>query len=337
MNNRHPRKQPGGARLLLQLPILALSAASLVGCASSGSLNTGFAGNLASARDTSYVRQADYMQLGARTTPPTGFLDFCIRRPAECDLRIAEQSAATPVETQSLVQKVVYRKYLWSVAFQRNQGGVQTSSLSRAADADVNWRASGQRQNAAESAQDDIVMASSTVDTPLADGADAAPSAEDAAIDAVVRAQDATVQEIRRAPVQIALTDDAKGELNMVNRMINSMIIETTDQANYGVDDYWTEPLEDGKAGPKRGDCEDYVLEKRKAPITAGVPESALSIAVVTTRRGELHAVLLVATNQGELVLDSLSPWVTAWRDTPYKWVERQAPGEPMIWVRAIG
>ena len=336
MNNRHPHKQPGGARLLLQLPILALSAASLVGCASSGNLHTGFTGNLAAARDTSYVREAGYMQLGARTTPPTGFLDFCIRKPTECDLRVAEQAAATPVETQSLVQKVIYRKYLWSVAFQRNQGApVQTASVSR--DVDVSWRSAGQRQNVAESAQDDMVMASSTVDTPLADGADSAPSAEDAAIDAVVRAEDATVQDVRRSPVQIALTDDAKGELNMVNRMINSMIIETTDMANYGVDDYWTEPLEDGKAGPKRGDCEDYVLEKRKALITAGVPEAALSIAVVTTRRGELHAVLLVATNEGELVLDSLSPWITSWRDTPYKWVERQAPGEPMIWVRAIG
>ena len=337
MNNRHPRKQPSVNRLLLQLPILALSAASLVGCASSGSVNTGFTGNLAAAPDRAYVRQADYMQLGARTTPPTGFLDFCIRQPSECDLRVAEQSAATPVETHTLVQKVIYRKYLWSVAFQRNRAPVQTSSVSRPGDAEVNWRSAGDRLNTAESAQDDIVLASSTVDTPLADGADSAPSAEDAAIDAVVRAEDATVRDIRRAPVQIALTDDAKGELNMVNRMINSMIIETTDRANYGVEDYWTEPLEDGKAGPKRGDCEDYVLEKRKALIAAGVPESALSIAVVTTRRGELHAVLLVATNQGEVVLDSLSPWVTGWRDTAYKWVERQAPGEPMIWVRAIG
>ena len=76
------------------------------------------------------------------------------------------------------------------------------------------------------------------------------------------------------------------------------------------------------------------MLEKRRALIARGVPAAALSIAVVTTNQGEGHAVLLVDTNQGEVVLDSLSPSIVSWRDIPYSWVERQVPGEPMIWVR---
>ena len=42
---------------------------------------------------------------------------------------------------------------------------------------------------------------------------------------------------------------------------------------------------------------------------------------MVRTRCGEGHAVLLVATDQGALVLDSLSPWIVGWQEAPYAWV----------------
>lgn len=119
--------------------------------------------------------------------------------------------------------------------------------------------------------------------------------------------------------------------VNGVNRRVNRQIRHTDDIRNFGVQDYWTVPRGDRA----RGDCEDFVLAKRRALIEAGVPAAALSIAIVDTRGGESHAVLLIAAEQGEFVLDSLTPWVTRWDRVNYVWRERQLPGRPFDWVRA--
>jgi hypothetical protein len=94
--------------------------------------------------------------------------------------------------------------------------------------------------------------------------------------------------------------------------------------------DRWATPL---AQGDQYGDCEDYVLEKRRALIAAGVPEDALSIAVATTTWGESHAVLLVTTDQGDYVLDSLTPWILPWRKASLTWRERQVAGAPFRWA----
>lgn len=121
--------------------------------------------------------------------------------------------------------------------------------------------------------------------------------------------------------------------LNRVNGEVNTAIQRSTDIATYGVEDYWNTPLEDGR---RRGDCEDYVLEKERALIAAGYPRQALNIALVTTHWGEGHAVLLVATSEGEYVLDNLSPWIVNWREAPYRWDRRQVNGEAFNWVMII-
>lgn len=117
--------------------------------------------------------------------------------------------------------------------------------------------------------------------------------------------------------------------LNRINRMVNRRIRQASDQAVFGQADYWQAPVGDGAYG----DCEDYVLAKRKALIEAGVPEAALSIAIVETRWGESHAVLLVTGETGEVVLDSLSSWISRWDRVDYVWRERQAPGQVFEWV----
>jgi len=76
------------------------------------------------------------------------------------------------------------------------------------------------------------------------------------------------------------------------------------------------------------------VLEKRKALVEQGVPGGNLSIAVVMLRTGVAHAVLLVATDHGELVLDSLSSWILPWNQLDYRWISRQAPGQQLVWVK---
>lgn len=119
--------------------------------------------------------------------------------------------------------------------------------------------------------------------------------------------------------------------LEAVNRRINRTIRRSSDQETFGQPDVWVAPV----GARPRGDCEDYVLAKRRALIEAGTRPEALSIALVTTRRGEAHAVLLVATADGEYVLDNLSPWVVRWDQAPYEWQERQLPGSALTWVRA--
>lgn len=118
--------------------------------------------------------------------------------------------------------------------------------------------------------------------------------------------------------------------LHRVNAKVNRTIIEQLDRQTYGADDYWNTPLEDGL---KVGDCEDYVLEKERSLIASGLPRNALNIALVNTAWGESHAVLLVATSEGEYVLDNLSPWIVRWHETSYRWVRRQVNGEPFHWV----
>lgn len=120
--------------------------------------------------------------------------------------------------------------------------------------------------------------------------------------------------------------------ITRTNDAVNRAIRPQTDLATYGVSEFWTTPLENGA---KFGDCEDYVLEKRRALLAAGVPATALSIAVVRTRRNDAHAVLLVASDAGEYVLDSLTPWVLPWMQTRYQWRERQVAGSASRWAMA--
>ena len=128
------------------------------------------------------------------------------------------------------------------------------------------------------------------------------------------------------------LTSELARLIASVNDRVNRALVQRTDRAIYGVDEYWAAPLEHGL---KAGDCEDFALEKRHALLAAGVPSSALSLAVVLTPRGETHAVLLVATSRGELVLDSLTPWILPWNQTRYRWRARQVAGSASHWAIA--
>ena len=117
-----------------------------------------------------------------------------------------------------------------------------------------------------------------------------------------------------------------------VNAEVNAAIHAEDDLRVYRQADYWTIPRATGRARPV-GDCEDFALTKRERLIAQGVPAEALSIALVTTRTGLSHAVLLVATDQGEYVLDNLTPWVVHWTEARLTWRERQAPGQMLTWV----
>lgn len=128
-------------------------------------------------------------------------------------------------------------------------------------------------------------------------------------------------------PVKKALTPASWSELNTVNDYVNTNVPQVEDIANYGVSEHWSYPNARG------GDCEDLALLKRKMLIERGWPASDLLIAVVREWNGEGHAILVVDTDKGELVLDNKNWAIVAWNDTPYTWIKRQSRERPYIWV----
>ncbi len=123
-----------------------------------------------------------------------------------------------------------------------------------------------------------------------------------------------------------ALTEASWQQLVAVNDLINATVAPVTDQNLYNVNEYWTYP--NGS-----GDCEDFALEKRRQLIAHGWSPSALMMAVVRQQNGEGHAVLMVRTDRGDLVLDNQDGRVLLWKDTPYEFVKRQSQADPRKWV----
>ncbi|MDQ0318413.1 putative transglutaminase-like cysteine proteinase [Pararhizobium capsulatum DSM 1112] len=123
------------------------------------------------------------------------------------------------------------------------------------------------------------------------------------------------------AQSQVAYTSKVRGLLASVNRSVNRSIRPVRES-----NDVWT-------LNPRQGDCDDYAVTKRSRLIRAGIPSGALRIAVVRTRSGEGHAVLLVKTNAGEFALDNLRQTIVKRSQTGYRYVS-VASANPMRWTR---
>jgi len=129
------------------------------------------------------------------------------------------------------------------------------------------------------------------------------------------------------APRDVVLTPTAWADMIKVNAWVNDNIKPITDLEHWGVVERWNYP-DDGQ-----GDCEDYVLLKRRMLMQAGWPREALLITVVRDKKGDGHAVLTVKTNRGEFILDNQEPQVLAWNKTGYRFVKRQSQSDPNTWV----
>jgi predicted transglutaminase-like cysteine proteinase len=139
-----------------------------------------------------------------------------------------------------------------------------------------------------------------------------------------------TPDECRGGPSQprdVVMTQSAWRDLTRVNRWVNENVRPMTDMEHWGVIEKWSLPT-DGY-----GDCEDYVLLKRKMLMDAGWPREALLITVVRDKMGEGHAVLTVKSDRGEFILDNQNENVVAWTETGYRFVKRQSQSDPNIWV----
>ena len=139
--------------------------------------------------------------------------------------------------------------------------------------------------------------------------------------------------ECRTRPTQprdVMLNSAAWKDLERVNLFVNTHVKPMTDMEHWGVVERWNYP-DDGY-----GDCEDYVLQKRKLLMQAGWPREALLITVVRDKHGDGHAILTVKTDKGEFILDNQNDQILLWSDTGYRFVKRQSQSDPNVWV-ALG
>lgn len=124
----------------------------------------------------------------------------------------------------------------------------------------------------------------------------------------------------------VVLDENTFAKLDKVNRQVNASIRPRADRGRGPLKDVWS-------IAPREGDCEDYALTKRHMLLKAGWPSSALLIAVARTAEGEGHAVLVVRTSVGDVVLDNLNARIRSSSDSGLHWVKMQSPSDPRRWM----
>ncbi len=134
----------------------------------------------------------------------------------------------------------------------------------------------------------------------------------------------------RRADYREPLNAQRWNELTSVNAHVNNSVRYVTDAALYQMAEFWTYPQ-------GVGDCEDYVLAKRKLLLDKGWPAESLLIGVALDLDNLRHAVLIATTDHGDFVLDNQLTSVVAWADTGYTWEKRQTSANANIWVALTG
>ena len=125
----------------------------------------------------------------------------------------------------------------------------------------------------------------------------------------------------------VALSRALWSQIVAVNNAVNTRVTPRTDMEIWGREEVWSYPTN------SIGDCEDYVLEKRRLLMKAGIPAGNLLITVVRQPNGDGHAVLTVNTDRGDYVLDNLDGRVLVWTATPYTYLKRQSSKNSGAWV----
>ena len=114
-------------------------------------------------------------------------------------------------------------------------------------------------------------------------------------------------------PPKIILDQQSWDKINEINTDVNTTVKYKSDLALYQQPDFWT-------IAESEGDCDDYVLTKRKRLHEAGVAKDVMRIATCWTENGEYHAVLLLETNAGTLVLDNRFNNILHFQELMYSW-----------------
>jgi predicted transglutaminase-like cysteine proteinase len=129
---------------------------------------------------------------------------------------------------------------------------------------------------------------------------------------------------------RVSLTPSRWDMLRKINAHVNSVIEPVSDQDLYAVPERWDYPI-------AAGDCEDYVLLKKRYLQELALPAESLAITVVLDEAGEGHAVLMVMTDEGDFVLDNRRSEILRWSQTNYRFLKRQSQEDPRVWVAFSG
>jgi predicted transglutaminase-like cysteine proteinase len=124
---------------------------------------------------------------------------------------------------------------------------------------------------------------------------------------------------------RIELTGENSELLDRVNRDVNAAIEPVQKSYGKNLGEAWT-------IAPFTGDCNDYAVTKRHELLRSGLPAKALRLAVVKTKSGSGHLVLLVATTKGDLMLDNLTDAMVPWQNTDYQWMKIQSATDARSW-----
>jgi predicted transglutaminase-like cysteine proteinase len=254
------------------------------------------------------AKQVGEMAVGERMLAPTAFYAYCLRTD-DC-LSVGDDKTPTVSEAaQALPTQSILLRASTAVLAQATADPWQDAFARARAERDV--ATAGITLSPSRWSLGGAFGAARSLQTaPVEQGASSAPS-----------------------EVRVTLDKKTRDELRKVNKRVNGMIRPESDMTLFHQIDVWGAKV--GSDGRLYGDCEDYVLIKRRQLIETGLPAEALSIAVARNTRGELHAVLIVATDRGDYVMDNLSYWVRPWSEVPYKWIMRQVNGSAGDW-RAV-
>lgn len=128
---------------------------------------------------------------------------------------------------------------------------------------------------------------------------------------------------------KLAMSPERWNLIYQVNAYVNGKIAPISDQDLYGEPERWAYPTD-------AGDCEDYLLLKKRSLQELGFPPEALLITVVLDEKNEGHAVLTVTTDGGDFILDNRRNDVLRWSDTGYTFLKRQSHVDPVQWVALV-
>ncbi len=129
---------------------------------------------------------------------------------------------------------------------------------------------------------------------------------------------------------RMSMTPEDWNTLFQINRAVNVAVKPVSDMDLYGVEERWAYPKD-------AGDCEDYLLLKKRELEKLGFHSGSLLITVVLDEKNDGHAVLTVATEKGDYVLDNRRNDILLWKDTGYTFLKRQSPHDPRRWMALTG
>jgi predicted transglutaminase-like cysteine proteinase len=283
-------------KIIKSLPLLLLAALSLCACATTGSEAPSQVAAMPSVMPTGMVVQA-----------PRGYAVMCLRTPDLCDLSPETADAA--------------KATLMAAASSGESTGAILSNAEIAA-LEAGDKAAPIQTHEAPA----IVVDEAPAPVALADATQAA--AETVPVAPVEVVADPA------APKLALLSDPPRALLDTINRRVNAKVRQQSDQATYHAEEVWNRPVVSG--GLLSGDCEDLAIEKRQELIAAGVDPKSLTYAVVYRGDIGLHVLLVASTSEGDLALDSRTPWIEPWSKVPYIWVKRQVAADPTQWVMVL-